>query len=445
MFFMGITQRKGVVMQYYDDYKKKLVSVDGVLKLFKNGDKLQAGFCANAAGGILFRLHELADKIDNLNIMLMLDNNNYPFLNMPELAGRWIIRSTFLTDPLRKAQAQGMVEYYPANISNFIRKFIRNDESIDYFLVMVSPMDKHGYFRHSLAAVCERKFISRSQKVVVQVNPNMPVVGGQTELHVSQVDYICEMPSPVFVIPDIPVTETETVIGRYVAELVNDGDTLQLGIGGIPNAVADALHEKKEIGIHTEMLTSKMADLFYSGVITNRQKQTFKDKFVATFILGSQKLYDFVDNNPAIELYDSEEIISPMAISLNDNMVSINTALQVDLTGQVCSESFGHVQYTGVGGASDTAEGATRSKNGRSIIAVRSTAKNGTISSIQPLLAPGSQISVSRNTVDYVITEYGIARLRGESVKQRVHNLISVAHPDFRGELGEKAKYYRFC
>ncbi len=430
-------------MNYSQEYERKLMEIDDVLSLFKSGDSIQGGFCANAPSGVFKRLHEIADRVERLNIISMLDNTDYPFYHMAELVGRWSVRGTFLTGPLRAAKKLGMVEYCPANMSNYVHKFRHTGEELDYFVVMVSPMDKHGYFHHSLAAVNERTFMSRSKKIIVQVNKHMPRVGGHTALHISQADYICEADHPVFTLPDIPVTAIETTIGGYVAQLINDNDTLQLGIGGIPNAVADSLKDKKGLGIHTEMLTSRMVDLFEAGVITNRNKQVFPGQFIATFAMGNQRLYDFIDQNPTVQLLDSEESVAPAAMSQNHNMVSVNTALQIDLTGQVCSESIGHHQYSGTGGASDTAEGATRSLNGRSIIALKSTAKDDSVSTIMPFLSPGAQVSVGRNTVDYVVTEYGIAEIRGQTVRNRAKNLISVAHPKFRDELNEQMQKYQ--
>ncbi|HWQ62375.1 MAG TPA: acetyl-CoA hydrolase/transferase C-terminal domain-containing protein, partial [Negativicutes bacterium] len=217
------------------------------------------------------------------------------------------------------------------------------------------------------------------------------------------------------------------------------GDTVQLGIGGIPNAVAQAFLTKQDLGVHTEMITSSMADLAEAGVITGRRKTLHKGKMIGTFALGTQKLYDFIDGNPAVQLLRGDYVNNPFVIARNDNMVSINTALQVDLTGQICSESIGLKTYSGTGGQNDTAEGAIHARNGRSIIALYSTARDGTISTIQPWLTPGAAVTLSRNNIDYVVTEYGIAPLKARTIRQRVANLIAVAHPDFRRELGEAA------
>jgi acyl-CoA hydrolase len=236
-------------------------------------------------------------------------------------------------------------------------------------------------------------------------------------------------------LPAATVGEIDKTIGAYVASLVNDGDTIQLGIGGIPNAVALAFMNKHDLGVHTEMITSSMAILAEAGVITGKKKSLHKGKMIGTFALGTQALYDFLDGNPAVQLLRGNYVNNPFVIAKNDNMVSINTALQVDLTGQVCSESIGLRTYSGSGGQNDTAEGAIHAKNGRSIIALYSTAKNGTISAIQPWLTPGAAVTLSRNNVDYIVTEYGIAPMKARTIKQRVENLIAIAHPDFRSEL----------
>ena len=309
----------------------------------------------------------------------------------------------------------------------------------DLFLCAVSPMDKHGYFTIPLCLAHERSFFNAAKRVAVQVNPNLPRTRGDTAIHVSQVDMIVEAATPLPYLPKSQPTETDQAIGRYVASLVNDGDCIQLGIGGIPDAAAMSLMDKHDLGLHTEMLTNSIVDLMEAGVLNNRKKNFHNGRCICTFALGTQELYDMVDDNPGVEFYSGSYVNDPRIIGQNDHFISVNSGLAVDLTGQVCSESIGSRMYSGTGGQNDFAEGASYSKGGRSVICVKATKKNNTISSIVAQHATGSVVTLSRNTVDYIITEYGIAPMRGRSVRQRVENLIAVAHPDFRAELRKQA------
>jgi acyl-CoA hydrolase len=303
-------------------------------------------------------------------------------------------------------------------------------------------MDSHGYFRCSLSQLQESKLAEVCDRIILEVNPNIPFVGGDTAIHISQIDCLIEVDTPVPQTPRIEPNETEQTIGGYIAELIHDGDTIQLGIGGIPNAVGKALLSKHDLGVHTEMLTNSISDLVEANVVTGRKKNIHKGKIIATFALGDATLYKMMDHNPAVEILRAEYVNDPFVIKQNDNMVSINTCISIDLTGQVNSESIGAQQYSGTGGQSDTAYGAIHAKNGRSIIALTSTALDGKISSIVPVLAPGAVVSLQRNNVDLVVTEYGVARLRGRNISERVENLIAIAHPDFREELRVGARQY---
>ena len=271
-------------------------------------------------------------------------------------------------------------------------------------------------------------------------NPNLPEIYGDTEVHIRDVDMVVEAATPLPYLPKSQPNETERTIGQYIASMVQDGDCIQLGIGGIPDAAAMALKDKHDLGVHSEMITNSMADLVKAGVITGRKKNYMTGKMVGTFAYGTQELYDLLDRNHSVLMLRGETVNDPWVVARNDNFVSINSCLSLDLTGQICSESIGSRQYSGSGGQADMAVGAAHAKNGRSIIAVASTKKNGTVSSISAQLAPGSVVTLSRNEVDYVVTEYGIAPIRGRSVRQRVENLIAVAHPDFRGQLRADAE-----
>ena len=300
-------------------------------------------------------------------------------------------------------------------------------------------MDKHGYFQIPLCLIHEREFLDHADRIIVQVNPNLPRVYGDTEFHIRDVDCVVEAATPLPYLPESQPSELETTIGQYVASLIRDGDTIQLGIGGIPDAAAFALMDKHDLGIHSEMLTNTMVDLVEAGVITGRKKSLHPGKIVGTFAYGTQRLYDMLDQNPSVRMLRGSYVNDPAVVAQNDNFVSVNSCLSVDLTGQICSESIGSRQYSGSGGQVDMAVGAAHSKGGRSIIAVASTKKGGTVSSITAQLAAGSVVTLNRNEVDCVVTEYGIAYLKGRSVRERVENLIAVAHPDFRADLRKQA------
>jgi acyl-CoA hydrolase len=270
----------------------------------------------------------------------------------------------------------------------------------------------------------------------------LPRTFGDTLIHVRDVDLFVEHAQEVPTLPVLPSGPVDLAIGAYFAELVPDGATIQLGIGGIPNAAAMALKGKKDLGVHTEMLVDSVMELYELGVITNRRKTLLKDKFVATFAMGSRKLYDWLDDNPAVELRRGSWVNDPAIIRRNSRMVSLNTALMVDFTGQVASESLGTAQYSGTGGQTDTAVGAKEAFDGegKSVIATASTAKNGTLSCIVPTLPAGAAVTLHRANCDHVVTEHGIAYMRGRTVRERTRNLIAVAHPDFRSDLTAQAR-----
>nr|WP_246434159.1 acetyl-CoA hydrolase/transferase C-terminal domain-containing protein [Spirochaeta isovalerica] len=305
-------------------------------------------------------------------------------------------------------------------------------------------MEKSGFFSLGLSNVYEQEVIEMADMVILEVNDKVPVTHGDTQIHMKDVDYIVEYSKDLPTIGVLEPSDVEKTIAGHIAELVEDGATLQVGIGGIPNAVCGLLSDKKDLGIHTEMFTESMIDLFEAGVITNKKKTLWPGKFICTFALGSQRMYDWLADNPAVLILRGSYVNDPYVISQNDNMVSINTAISVDLTGQVCSESLGTVQYSGTGGQLDTHRGAVMSKGGKGIIALRSTAKGGTLSTITAVLAEGAKVTVPRQDIDYVVTEYGVAHLRGGTIAQRVKALIAIAHPDFRDRLTDEARKLKY-
>lgn len=305
---------------------------------------------------------------------------------------------------------------------------------------VVSPMDEHGFF--SLGTDPDYAFAASRQArdIIVEVNNNMPRTWGDTMIHISEVSAITEFHRPLPEIPQVPVTSEDEIIGRYIAEQVPDGATIQLGIGGIPNAVGYFLEEKKELGVHSEMLTDSMVSLYEKGVITCRKKTYRPNRMVGTFAFGTKRLYDFMNNNPMIEMLSCDEVNNPYIIAKNDNMMSVNSILQIDLTGQCAAESFGYQHYTGTGGQVDFVRGSWMSNGGKSFLTLYSTAKNGSVSRIVSSLTTGTTVTTLRVDVLYVVSEYGIVLLKGQNARERAKRLISIAHPDFRDQLTFEAK-----
>jgi acyl-CoA hydrolase len=308
--------------------------------------------------------------------------------------------------------------------------------------------DEHGYISLSIQNVYERDAVDLADIVIVEINPNFPRTYGDNQIHIDEVDYIIESHYPVPATINPEPNEKDMLIGKMIAEHIPDGATIQLGIGGIPNAVSYFLKGKKDLGIHTEMFTTGMMDLIKNGIVTGKKKNFMPGKHVCAFAFGSKELYDFLDNNKDVYFMRGIEANDPHIIGKNDNQISINTTIEVDLTGQVCSESIGHVQFSGTGGQADTSIGAQNAKNGKSFIALYSTAmvknketgEREEVSKIVTTLKPGAAVTLSRNDVDYVVTEYGCVSLRGTTIEERVKLLISIAHPKFRDQLLEEAK-----
>lgn len=428
-------------------YNNKTITVNEALDLIKSGDEIVTGLAASEARAMLSRLHEIHEKVKDVTVVTCLPMKDYAYFVDKEYRESFKMAGWFYTATMRKAHKERTVSLIPTHLHSAAKK--RSDyNKPDIYIGVASPMDQHGYLSLSLGTTYERETIKRAKTSILEINPNMPRTFGDTTIHISEIDYMIEVDYQPSELPVVEPTEKEIKIGRHIAELVEDGSTLQLGIGGIPNAVAASLTNKKDIGIHTEMFTDGMVDMYRAGAITNRKKTLMPDKMVATFALGSKKLYDFIDDNPGIVFLNGSWVNDPCVIGKNYKMVSINTTIEIDLTGQCCSESIGHRQFSGTGGQSDTAVGAQRSIGGKSIIALTSTAmvKNNSsgerkeVSKIVNALRSGAAVTLSRNDVDYVVTEYGVAALRGASIRERVERLINIAHPKFRDHLKNEAE-----
>ena len=421
-----------------EEYESKFISIDEALSLVRDGDTIAVGHYGNEPRNLMSRLHTLKGRVKDVTVWANNPSLDYPFIHDGSLAGTLNILSAFYGGPLRKAHETGRVSFVPHNMHSLSQTIIGTRKP-RIFMAAVTPLDEYGFVCMSVSQQMEREMIEAADFVILEVNENIPKTIGTIQVPIHEVDHFVRAEGPISTAPEYPVTDTQQKIAQNIAELIRDGDTIQLGIGGLPNAVADALMDKHDLGVHTEMFSDAMAQLMHAGVITNFRKNLHPGQTVCAFAWGSERFYRYIDRNPLVRVLPVSYVNDPFVIAQNENMVSVNTALQIDLTGQVCSESLGFRQFSGTGGAFDFAYGAFHSNGGRGIIALQSTAKNGMVSRIQPGLTLGSVVSISRNIVDYVVTEYGIAKLRDRSVRERRDALISIAHPDFREELRREA------
>ena len=386
----------------------------------------------------------VANKIRNsditgVKVQTLLDVYPFEFYADDSLKGKMTGYSWFSSGGARKAVNAGYADILPAYYRD-VPRHIRVEYEYDAFCVSVSPMDSHGYFSLANNGSYAEAMMDKAKRIFVAVNDQQPRCLCGTQIHVSQVDAIVEFNHELPVLPPVVIDETSRTIGNLIAEQIPDGACIQLGIGAIPDATGMALKAKHDLGIHTEMFTDSMVELIECGAVNNSKKQIHRGKSVTTFAFGSKRIYDYIDDNPAIEILPVDYVNDPAVICKNDNMISINAALEVDFFGQVCAESVGTKHMSGSGGQIDYVRGACQSKGGKSFIAFTSTAKGGTISKIKPILTPGAICTTSKNDVDYIVTEYGIAHLRGRSLGERTKQLIAIAHTDFRDELTFEAK-----
>ena len=340
----------------------------------------------------------------------------------------------------RPGGQEGWVDYVPAYFSELPELIRRGLTPSDVVFAMASSMDEHGYFSISLGADYTMAALSKARSIVLEVNPNVPFANGNNHIHISKVAALVESDEPIFEVGLPKIGPVQEAIAGYVAELIPDGATLQIGYGGIPDAVVMQLTHKRDLGIHTEMIGDGIMTLVEAGVVNNSRKNYLPGKMVATFALGSKKLYQFMHRNPMLEMHPVDYTNDPYLAGQNDNLHCINATLQIDFLGQCGSETLGHKPYSGTGGQADFVRSANRSKGGKAFIVVPSTAKDDTISRIVPTLTAGTHVTTSKNDINYVVTEFGVAQLRGKSAKQRCEALIAIAHPNFRAELREAAK-----
>jgi len=414
-------------------YKEHLFTPEQAVQQIKSGQRVVVAHACGEPSIILDALVANAAQYENVEIIHMVAMGKAAYCQ-PQYDKNFHHNAFFLGGSTRAAAAEGRVDFTPVYFSE-IPSLLREDLRPNVTLLQCSPPDAHGYVSLGVSVDYTKPAAEASDLVIAQVNQNMPRTLGDSFLHVTQIGCLVEADTPVIELAPPKIGDVERAIGENVASLVRDGDTLQLGIGAIPDAVLLFLKEKNDLGIHTEMFSDGVVELVEAGVITNKAKTLHRGQSVATFLMGTRRLYDYVNNNPAVAMYPVDYVNDPYVIGQNDNLVSINSCVQVDIMGQVVSTSAGLRQISGVGGQVDFVRGANLSKGGRAIMAMPSTTGKGKISKIVPFLDQGSAVTTTRNEVNYVITEYGIAKLKGKSLRQRAEALIRIAHPDFRDEL----------
>jgi len=426
-------------MAWNSIYESKIVDSATAVRNIKSGQRLFLTGNCSVPQKVLASLVEYAPNLKNVEICQALTVGPADYVK-PGMEEHLRVNTMFISANIRKAIHEGRADFTPVLLSEFTLLFKRKILPIDTALVHISPPDEHGFCSFGIEVGLTKSVAENANIIIAEVNQQMPRTLGDSFIHVSKLDYIVPVDYPL---PELPMGEegpSEIVenIAEYVASLIPNGATMQLGIGAIPDAVLNHLFEKKDLGIHTELFSDGVINLVEAGVLTNSRKTLHPGKIIAGFILGTKKLYNWVDDNPLIELHPTEYVNDPFVIAQNERMVAINSAIEVDLTGQVCADSIGHKLFSGVGGQLDFIYGASRSKGGVPIIALPSKAKD--FSRIVVALKPGAGVVTTRNHVRYIVTEYGIADLYGKTIKQRAQSLINIAHPDFREELTNQAK-----
>lgn len=429
-------------MSWKGIYKSKLKAAEEAVGVVKSGDRVVFAHAAGESQTLSNALMGRANELHDVEIVHMVALGPAEYCK-PGMEKHFRHNSLFVGGTTREAVNSGQADFTCCFFSEIPRLFRDRILPVDVAFVHLSPPDEHGFMSFGISVDYTKVSAECASTVIAAVNPNMPRTLGDCFIHVSEVESIVETEEQIIEIPLPRIGEVEQAIGEHVAALIENGSTLQLGIGAIPDAVLLFLKEKKDLGIHTEMFSDGVVELVEQGVVTNKAKSFHRGKMIATFLMGSRRLYDFVSNNPQVEMHTVDYTNDPFNISRNDLMVSINSALQVDLTGQICADTIGYRQYSAVGGQVDFVRGSGRSRKGKSVIALPSTASGGKMSRIVAALTEGAAVTTSRNDVHYVVTEYGAVDLRGKTVKQRAELLVSIAHPDFRHELMEEAKNKR--
>jgi acyl-CoA hydrolase len=426
-------------MNWLDDYNSKLRSVEDGVRNIKSGDRVYYGGNAAIPQALVRALAQRKDELEGVQLNHVLLIGEDP-LSAPGMESHFRHNSLFVGPADRKAVNDGRADYVPIFLHQIPRLFREGIVPLDVAMIQVSPPDEHGFMSLGVEVLASMAACQMAQTVIAQVNEKMPRVLGDSFIHVNRVDTIVEHTEPLPTLDPKPATAVEKTIAQHVMGLIEPGSTMQMGIGGIPDSVYEAMNGNLELGVHTEMISDGGMRAIQRGVVTGTHKTLHQGKVVLTFALGSEELYDFLDNNPLIEAHPVDYVNDPFTVHQHENMVAVNSAIEVDLTGQVCSDSIGPYIYSGFGGQVDFIRGAARSKGGRPIIALPASAKGGEMSRIVPFLKQGAGVVTSRADVHYVVTEHGIANLFGKNLRERVEALIQIADPRFADELLLAAK-----
>ncbi len=426
-----------------EKYKDKIKTAASAMKLIKSGNHIFIGTGCGQPQHLVGALVEYSSGICDAHIVHLLTMGAAPYVD-EKFHEKFKMNSFFIADNVRDALSKGIGDYTPMFLSEIPGEFESGRIPIDVALISVTPPDSNGLCSLGVSVDIVKSAVGNARYIIAQVNSNMPRTFGDSFIHVNSIDIMVAYDEPII---EIAIPESDEIlrrIGQNISRLVEDGSTIECGIGRIPQALAEFLKDKKDLGVHTEMFSDWIIDLIECGAITCAKKTLNHGKVVASFCMGSKRLYDYIDNNPFIEFYPTEYVNDPYIISRHEKMAAINVGLEIDLTGQVCADSFGYQFYSGIGGQVDFIRGASRSRGGKAIIAMPSTAKDGKISRIVPHLTEGAGVVTTRGDVHYVVTEYGTAYLHGKSIRERVVSLVNIAHPKFRNGLIQAAKAQKY-
>ena len=428
-------------MDWITKYQSRVITAAEAVQQIHSGQRIFLTGNVSVPMTLLAALVEYAPNLEDVEICQALTVGSNDYVS-PEMVGHLRVNSIFISGNIREAVHAGRADFTPVMLSEFPLLFKDDILPVDVALIHVSPPDEHGFCSFGVEVGLSKTAAESAKIIIAEVNEQMPRTLGDSFIHVSRLNYMVPINNHL---PEVPMghgdpDETTRKIAELCAELIPNGATMQMGIGAIPDAVLKFLFDKKDLGVHTELFSDGVINLFEAGVLTNTKKTLHPGKIVAGFVIGTNRLYEWIDDNPMCEFHPTEYVNDPFVIAQNDRMVAINSAIEIDLTGQICADSIGPKLYSGVGGQLDFIYGASRSKGGVPIIALPSTAKGDSISRITAMLKQGAGVVTSRNHVRYVITEYGVADLYGKTIRQRALSLISIAHPNFRDELSKQAK-----
>jgi 4-hydroxybutyrate CoA-transferase len=441
-------RKKSLPANLYNIYSSKLTSADEAVKIIKSGDHVSVQPGCAAPLELIRAMVRRKDELENITIYHILIVGELPYIK-PGLEKHFKHKAFFMGSNVRKAVQEGRAEFIPIFLSEVPLLYKRGIVPVDVVLINVSPPDEHGFCSFGVDVGTIKTAAEKAKIIIAQINTEMPRTLGDSFIHINKIHHIVEHTEKIQELPQIdPNTSEEMLkiyesIGIHVADLIEDGSTLQMGIGAIPDAVVRNLTNRKNLGVHSEMFSDGIISLVEEGIINGEAKSIHPGKIIAGFVLGTRKLFNFIDNNPVIEFHPQEYVNDPFVIAQNKKMVAINSAIEVDITGQVCADSIGTKMFSGIGGQVDFIRGAAHSEGGKPIIALPSITKDGEVSRIVPQLNPGAGVVTSRGDVHYVVTEYGVAQLFGKTLKERARELIKIAHPKFRDELTKYAKETR--